>query len=88
MIISSGWVLSSFYYGYLITQIPGGYLADIFGGKYIFGIMILLTSLLTILTPLAAELHIIALILLRVLEGFFEVILIACCACLLEVFAL
>ena len=71
----TGWVLSSFYYGYIITQVPGGYLADRFGGKHIFGIGILLTSLLTVLTPLAAELHIVALIVLRVLEGFFEVYL-------------
>ena len=69
-----GWVLSSFFYGYIITQIPGGWLADLFGARYVFGIGILMTSVLTLLTPLAAEVHIGALIALRALEGFFEVI--------------
>ena len=57
-----GWVLSAFFYGYLITQIPGGYLASRFGGRYVFGLGILLTSVLTLLTPLAAEIHIGALL--------------------------
>lgn len=69
----TGWVLSAFYFGYLFTQIPGGYLASRYGGRYVFGIGILLTSVLTLLTPLAARIHIGALIGLRVLEGCFEV---------------
>ena len=68
-----GWVLSSFFYGYIITQIPGGYLAGRYGGRFVYGIGILMTSVLTLLTPLAAEIHIGALIGLRVLEGLFEV---------------
>ena len=68
-----GWVLSSFFFGYLITQIPGGYLASKYGGRYIFGVGIFMTSVLTLLTPLAAEIHIGVLIALRVLEGLFEV---------------
>ena len=68
-----GWVLSAFFYGYLITQIPGGYLASRFGGRYVFGLGILLTSVLTLLTPLAAGIHIGALLALRMLEGMFEV---------------
>ena len=71
-----GWVLSSFFYGYIITQIPGGYLASKYGGRFVYGIGILMTSILTLLTPLAAEIHIGALIGLRALEGFFEVIVI------------
>ncbi len=70
---STGWVLSSFFYGYIFTQIPGGYLAGRYGGRYIFGVGVLMTAILTLLTPLAAEIHIGALIALRVIEGFFEV---------------
>ena len=33
-----GFVLSSFFYGYLATQICGGFLADYFGGKYVLGV--------------------------------------------------
>ena len=68
-----GWILSSFFYGYMITQIPGGYLAGIIGGRYIYGIGIVMTAVLSLLTPLAAKLHFGTLIGLRVLEGLFEV---------------
>ena len=65
--------MAAFFYGYLFTQVPGGWLAGRFGGKYVFGIGILMTALLTLLTPLAAQLGVWAIIVLRVLEGVFEV---------------
>jgi ACS family sodium-dependent inorganic phosphate cotransporter-like MFS transporter 5 len=64
--------LGSFFYGYVVTQIPGGRLAEIFGGKWIFGIGILITSIFTLLTPLAANWSFYALIVVRVLEGKIE----------------
>jgi len=51
VVFLTGWVLSSFFFGYLITQIPGGWLATRFGGKYVFGVGVLVTSLLTLITP-------------------------------------
>ena len=42
-------VLGCFFYGYVLTQIPGGRAAELFGGKWIFGIGILITSVFTIL---------------------------------------
>ncbi len=69
----TGWVLGAFFYGYLFTQIPGGLLATKFGGRWVFGIGIVMTALLTLLTPLAARTSVYLLIALRVLEGFFEV---------------
>jgi MFS family permease len=74
----TGWILSSFFFGYLITQIPGGWLAARIGGRWIFGIGIVMTAVLTLLTPIAAYLSIWALIAVRVAEGFFEVRLICC----------
>ena len=70
-----GWILSAFFYGYLITQIPGGYLATRFSGKHIYGLGIFLTSVLTLLTPLAAQwsTSIGPLVALRALEGLCEV---------------
>ncbi|XP_064383500.1 sialin-like [Halichondria panicea] len=67
-----GWVLGAFFYGYLFTQIPGGLLATKYGGRWVFGIGIVMTALLTLLTPLAAQTSVYLLIALRVLEGFFE----------------
>ncbi|XP_003374292.1 sialin [Trichinella spiralis] len=51
---TTGILLSSFYYGYIFTQIPGGLLASRFGGKWVFGLGTLSASVLTLFTPLAA----------------------------------
>lgn len=69
----AGYVLSSFFYGYLFTQIPGGWIATRFGGKYVFGIGVLVTSVLTLITPQMAYINLWALIAVRVVIGFFEV---------------
>ena len=68
-----GWILAAFFYGYILTQIPGGWLAERVGGKWVFGVGILMTSVFTLLTPLAAFSNVELLIVVRVLEGFFEV---------------
>eukprot|EP00731_Ephydatia_muelleri_P011094 Em0005g1680a len=67
-----GWLLSSFFIGYIFTQFPGGLLAQWLGGKWVFGIGVGMTSLLTLLTPLAAFTNVWVLMALRVLEGIFE----------------
>ena len=61
---------------YVVTQIPGGRLAEIFGGKWIFGIGILLTSIFTVITPWAAKTNIKFFIAVRVIEGLCEGVLI------------
>ncbi|XP_065897726.1 sialin-like isoform X2 [Dysidea avara] len=67
-----GWVLSSFFYGYMVSQLPGGWLATKIGGKYVFGVGVLVTSLLTLITPQMAYLNLWALVSCRVVMGFFE----------------
>lgn len=76
---TQGWILGSFFYGYIITQIPGGYLASKIGGKLLLGFGIFGTSLFTLLTPLAANLGVGYLIAVRALEGLGEVILFPLC---------
>nr|XP_040138899.1 sialin-like [Ictidomys tridecemlineatus] len=71
---TQGWILGSFFYGYIITQIPGGYVASKIGGKLLLGFGILGTSVFTLFTPIAADLGVAALIVLRALEGLGEVI--------------
>uniref|UniRef100_A0A1I8I1D4 MFS domain-containing protein n=1 Tax=Macrostomum lignano TaxID=282301 RepID=A0A1I8I1D4_9PLAT len=66
---TQGLILGSFFWGYIVTQIPGGLLAERFGAKWVLGIGILWTAALTLLTPLAAHWGVAALICLRVLEG-------------------
>ena len=69
----AGIILSSFFYGYIITQLPGGFLALKFGGKNLFGLGILSTTLFTLLTPLCARAGIVFLVALRILIGLCEV---------------
>eukprot|EP00238_Polyblepharides_amylifera_P006252 CAMPEP_0196579640 /NCGR_PEP_ID=MMETSP1081-20130531/23921_1 /TAXON_ID=36882 /ORGANISM="Pyramimonas amylifera, Strain CCMP720" /LENGTH=390 /DNA_ID=CAMNT_0041899281 /DNA_START=732 /DNA_END=1904 /DNA_ORIENTATION=+ len=52
---SMGIVQSSFFWGYLLTQVIGGVVADRIGGKKVLGFGVIWWSLATILTPFAAN---------------------------------
>ncbi|KRY73799.1 Sialin, partial [Trichinella pseudospiralis] len=69
---TQGNILGSFFYGYILTQIPGGLLATKFGGKWVFGLGTFLTAVFTLLTPVAAESGPTMLIIVRVLMGVAE----------------
>ncbi|KAK6328723.1 hypothetical protein J4Q44_G00007010 [Coregonus suidteri] len=69
---TQGWILGSFFYGYILTQIPGGYLALKYGAKWLLGLGILGTVVFTLLTPVAADMGAGYLIVVRVLEGIGE----------------
>ena len=69
----TGLILSSFFYGYLFTNIPGGWLASKYGGKWVLGIGILWTAILTLLSPIAAKTSPYLLVVLRILMGLGEV---------------
>ncbi|XP_013885964.1 sialin isoform X2 [Austrofundulus limnaeus] len=69
---TQGWLLGAFFFGYLCTQIPGGYLAGHYGGSRFLGVGVLGTAVLTLLTPLAAGWGSSWLFALRALEGFGE----------------
>ncbi|KAK3743741.1 hypothetical protein RRG08_043473 [Elysia crispata] len=64
-----GTVLGSFFWGYLLGQIPAGWVATKFGGKWIMAITMLVSALGTLLTPVLAEAHYWAVIVLRVVLG-------------------
>lgn len=68
-----GWILSSFYIGYVLTHVPGGVIAEKYGGKWTLSLGILSTAIFTILTPVAVEYgDWKALIVLRILMGLGE----------------
>lgn len=52
---TQGFILSSFYIGYVLTHIPGGIIAERYGGKWTLSLGILSTAIFTILTPLAIK---------------------------------
>ncbi|XP_076471206.1 vesicular glutamate transporter 1-like [Babylonia areolata] len=67
-----GMVDSSFFWGYILTQVPGGYLASRLPATRLFGLAIGLSSCLNLLLPGAARVHYIMVITVRVLQGLVE----------------
>lgn len=49
-----GLVLSSFFWGYILSQVPAGQLAERYGAKILLMIALSVCALLTLLTPVAA----------------------------------
>ncbi|XP_016977898.1 sialin [Drosophila rhopaloa] len=48
-------VVMAFYAGYVLTHVPGGRLAERYGGKWVLGVAILSSAVLTLLTPAAVR---------------------------------
>ena len=69
-----GLVLSSFFWGYIWLQLPGGWMADRFGGKRVLAAGVALWSIATFLTPPAANISFGMLLLTRVLLGAGEAV--------------
>lgn len=70
---TQGFLLSAFYYGYVITHLPGGLLAEKFGSKWIIGMGVLCSSLATLITPWAIHVdEATGLFIIRAIKGFGE----------------
>ncbi|XP_034103688.1 putative inorganic phosphate cotransporter [Drosophila albomicans] len=50
------YMLSSFFWGYIVTQVPGGYIAQRYGAKMLLLSGLAACGILTLLTPLSAKL--------------------------------
>jgi len=64
-----GLVLASYFYGYILTQVGGGWVAEKFSAKHVFGGGAVLNIIGTMLTPLASKLSYTFLLALRVIMG-------------------
>jgi ACS family sodium-dependent inorganic phosphate cotransporter len=69
---AQGLVLSAVFWGYIWTQIVGGWMADRFGGHRVLAAGVAIWSLATFVTPLAAAATFSALLAARVLLGLGE----------------
>jgi MFS transporter, ACS family, solute carrier family 17 (sodium-dependent inorganic phosphate cotransporter), other len=69
---AQGLVLSAFFWGYLWTQLAGGWMADRIGGHRVLAAGVTLWSLATFITPFAAATTFAALLAVRVLLGLGE----------------
>lgn len=69
---TKGFVLSSFFIGYMLFMVPSGWLSNRLGGKIVLGLAVLWWSLFTIITPMAAMISLPILIATRILMGMGE----------------
>lgn len=69
---TKGFVLSSFFVGYILLQVVSGTVANRYGGKIVLGVAVFWWSLFTMLTPPAAFLSLPALIGARIALGLGE----------------
>ena len=65
--------MSSFFWGYVITQIPFGILAKRYGAKYFLGIGMLINSVFGLLVPVSAYWGYWWLMTIRFIQGLGEV---------------
>ncbi|KAG6800033.1 inorganic phosphate cotransporter isoform X1 [Apis mellifera caucasica] len=73
-----GYLLSSFFYGYVITQIPFGILAKRYGSKYFLGIGMLINSMFGLLVPVSARAGYHWLMIVRFIQGLGEGPIVPC----------
>ncbi|KAL3530858.1 hypothetical protein ACH5RR_010180 [Cinchona calisaya] len=67
-----GLIQSSFFWGYLLTQVAGGIWADTVGGKFVLGFAVVWWSIATAFTPVAAKLGLPFLLVTRAIMGIGE----------------
>ncbi|XP_031618770.1 putative inorganic phosphate cotransporter [Contarinia nasturtii] len=64
-----GTILSCYFWGYFASQLPGARVAEKFSAKYVMLFSVAINVVCTILTPVAAKFHYIAMIFMRIGEG-------------------
>uniref|UniRef100_A0A8C5KSM1 Solute carrier family 17 (sodium-dependent inorganic phosphate cotransporter), member 8 n=1 Tax=Jaculus jaculus TaxID=51337 RepID=A0A8C5KSM1_JACJA len=67
-----GLIHGSFFWGYIVTQIPGGFISNKFAANRVFGAAIFLTSTLNMFIPSAARVHYGCVLCVRILQGLVE----------------
>ncbi|XP_036373950.1 vesicular glutamate transporter 3 [Megalops cyprinoides] len=67
-----GLIHGSFFWGYIVTQIPGGFISNKLAANRVFGAAIFLTSILNMFIPSAARVHYGCVMFVRILQGLVE----------------
>eukprot|EP00062_Callorhinchus_milii_P010610 gi/632955808/ref/XP_007893647.1/ PREDICTED: vesicular glutamate transporter 3 [Callorhinchus milii] len=67
-----GLIHGSFFWGYIVTQIPGGFISNKLAANRVFGAAIFLTSTLNMFIPVAARFHVGCVMFVRILQGLVE----------------
>ena len=66
-------ILGGFFYGYLLTSLFGGILAERFGGRHVVGLSMLFSAFITGITPYFAADNVIPIFITRVILGILGV---------------
>lgn len=64
-----GVALSSYYWGYLISQFPGGRIAEVYSCKWVMFFAIAVNVACAVLTPAMAYLHFAGVLIVRIVQG-------------------
>ncbi|KPJ15577.1 Sialin [Papilio machaon] len=64
-----GIILSCYFWGYFVSQIPGARVAELFSAKWVMFFSVTINVVCTLLTPVMAEAHYIAVVIMRIGEG-------------------
>ncbi|XP_057659463.1 sialin [Diorhabda carinulata] len=66
---TQGILLSAYFWGYIVAQLPGGRIAELFSAKWVMFFSVAINAVCTLLSPVMANWHVAALIVMRVGEG-------------------
>lgn len=64
-----GLILSSYFWGYMVSLLPGGRMAELLSAKWVMNGSVFLNLVASILSPVAAEMHYSLFILMRFIQG-------------------
>nr|XP_031850573.1 putative inorganic phosphate cotransporter isoform X1 [Nomia melanderi] len=64
-----GLILSSYFWGYMVSLLPGGRMAELLSAKWVMNGSVLLNVVASILSPVAAQLHYSLFIVMRFIQG-------------------
>lgn len=62
-------MLSSYFWGYIVAQLPGGRVAETLSAKWVMFFSVFINVICTLLTPVTAKLHFGAMLAMRIGEG-------------------
>ncbi|KAL7304111.1 hypothetical protein TKK_0003569 [Trichogramma kaykai] len=64
-----GIILASYFWGYLVSLMPGGMMAEYLSAKWVLMVSVLLNVVASLLMPIAAEMHVASFICMRIIQG-------------------
>ncbi|XP_064615653.1 uncharacterized transporter slc-17.2-like [Liolophura sinensis] len=70
---TQGTLLSAYFYGHLVSQVPGGWLSRRYGTRWVVAIAMMAAMACTALTPICARTHVYLLFVIRVILGAVQV---------------